>query len=283
MASRSYAGYFGSLFMGLTMGVVAAPCIGPFVLGLLTWVAGLGSVWIGFLVFFVLSLGLGLPLFILALFSGQINQLPRSGEWMVWVRKLMGWVLIGMAAYYIRALLPGAVHTLLLALVCLAAGLHLGWITGMQSGSGIFPWIRTAVGSGALVIATMIIGTWALQGPAVSWQPYSIKLMESARQKHMPVILDFYAEWCTPCVELDKKTFHNAEIAARSRDEFIMVKIDLTQGENADYQRLLKEYRIKGVPTVVFIGSDGNERKELRLVDFMPPAPFLLRMDALKK
>jgi thiol:disulfide interchange protein DsbD len=115
-ASRGYAGYFGSLFMGLTMGVVAAPCIGPFVLGLLTWVAALGSAWLGFVVFFTLSLGLGLPLFVLALFSGQLQRLPRSGEWMLWVRKLMGWVLVGMAAYYLRALLPKIVYTFLLHL-----------------------------------------------------------------------------------------------------------------------------------------------------------------------
>ena len=82
-ASKSYAGYFGSLFMGLTLGVVAAPCIGPFVLGLLTWVASMGSPWLGFLVFFTLSLGLGLPLFFLAIFSGSLEKLPRSGEWML--------------------------------------------------------------------------------------------------------------------------------------------------------------------------------------------------------
>ena len=106
MASKSYAGYFGSLFMGLTLGVVAAPCIGPFVLGLLTWVASMGSPWLGFIVFFTLSLGLGLPLFFLAMFSGKIEKLPRSGEWMLWIRKLMGWILVGMAAYFIRPLLP---------------------------------------------------------------------------------------------------------------------------------------------------------------------------------
>jgi len=67
-ASKSYTGYFGTLFMGITLGVVAAPCIGPFVLGLLTWVASMGSPWLGFLIFFTLSLGLGLPLFFLAVF-----------------------------------------------------------------------------------------------------------------------------------------------------------------------------------------------------------------------
>ncbi len=127
-ASRSYSGYFGSLFMGITLGVVAAPCIGPFVLGLLTWVAGMGSPWLGFLIFFTLSLGLGLPLFILAMFSGKLDKLPRSGEWMIWIRKLMGWVLVGMAAYFIRPLLPSTIGMLLMAAVALAAGLHLGWI-----------------------------------------------------------------------------------------------------------------------------------------------------------
>jgi thiol:disulfide interchange protein DsbD len=93
-AGKSYSGYFGSLFMGLTLGVVAAPCIGPFVLGLLTWVTGMGNPCFGFLIFFILSLGLRLPLFVLALFSGQLQRLPKAGGWMIWVRKLMGWTLV---------------------------------------------------------------------------------------------------------------------------------------------------------------------------------------------
>ena len=94
-ASQSRAGYAGSVFMGLTMGIVAAPCIGPFVLGLLTWVASSGSALLGFAVFFALGLGLGLPLLFLAVFSGRLERLARAGEWMVWVRHLMGWVMVG--------------------------------------------------------------------------------------------------------------------------------------------------------------------------------------------
>ena len=142
-ASKSYAGYFGSLFMGLTLGVVAAPCIGPFVLGLLTWVASMGSPLLGFLVFFTLSLGLGLPLFFLAMFSGSLEKLPRSGEWMLWVRKLMGWVLVGMAAYFIRPLLPESVGVLLLAAVALAAAVHLGWLDRTTAAFRSFQWLKT--------------------------------------------------------------------------------------------------------------------------------------------
>ena len=169
-ASKSYAGYFGSLFMGLTLGVVAAPCIGPFVLGLLTWVASLGSAWLGFLVFFTLSLGLGLPLFILAMFSGSLEKLPRSGEWMLWVRKLMGWVLVGMAAYFIRPLLPGSMAVFLLAAVALAAAVHLGWIDRTTAAFRSFQWLKTMAALVGVVIATFLLGSWALRGPGVKWQ-----------------------------------------------------------------------------------------------------------------
>ncbi len=168
VSSQYFAGYFGSLFMGLTLGVVAAPCIGPFVLGLLTWVASLGSAWLGFLVFFTLSLGLGLPLFLLAMFSGSLEKLPRSGEWMLWVRKLMGWVLVGMAAYFIRPLLPGSVGVLLLAAVALAAAVHLGWLDRTTATFRSFQWLKTAAALVGVVIATFLVGSWALRGPGVS-------------------------------------------------------------------------------------------------------------------
>ena len=151
-AAKSYSGYFGSLFMGLTLGVVAAPCIGPFVLGLLTWVAAMGSPWLGFVIFFTLSIGLGVPLFFLAVFSGQLEKLPRSGGWMIWVRKLMGWVLAGMAVHFIRPILPEAVSVALLAAVALAAGIHLGWLDRNQASFRAFPWMKTVQVWGALFL-----------------------------------------------------------------------------------------------------------------------------------
>ena len=146
-AAKSYTGYFGSLFMGLSLGIVAAPCIGPFVLGLLTWVAGMGSPVIGFLVFFVLSLGLGLPLSLLAIFAGQINKLPRAGGWMLWVRKAMGWVLVGMAVHFVSPVMPEVWSVVLLALVASAAGIHLGWFDGNQAAFRAFPMAQDRSGT----------------------------------------------------------------------------------------------------------------------------------------
>ncbi|MDP3480633.1 MAG: cytochrome c biogenesis protein CcdA [Desulfoprunum sp.] len=277
-AAKSYTGYFGSLFMGITLGVVAAPCIGPFVLGLLTWVASMGSPWIGFVVFFTLSLGLGLPLFFLAMFSGQLEKLPRSGGWMIWVRKLMGWVLVGMAAHFIRPILPGHGGTILIALVGLAAGLHLGWIDKSQANFRAFPLLKSGAGIAGLVLATFLVATMAMRGPGVTWKPYTEETLKEAQGLKKPVIIDFYATWCTPCRELEDVTFHQADVVRLADKDFTMVKVDVTKGGNPYYEGLLQKYGVKGVPTIVFLDAEGKERADLRLVDFLPADKFLIRM-----
>jgi thiol:disulfide interchange protein DsbD len=282
-ASKSYSGYFGSFFMGITLGVVAAPCIGPFVLGLLTWVAGTGNPWLGFFIFFTLSLGLGLPLFILAMFSGKLDKLPRSGEWMIWIRKLMGWVLVGMAAYFIRPLLPSTIGIFVMATVALAAGLHLGWIDRTAAGFRAFGWLKTGAGLTGLVMATYMIGSLIILGPGVKWEAYSGHLLSEAVKSRKPVIIDFSAAWCAPCRDLDEVTFHDSEVVKQASRDFVMIKVDLTRRGTTATERLLEKFEVKGVPTVVFLNQQGQERRDLRLVDFLPPEQFLIRMAEVKK
>jgi thiol:disulfide interchange protein DsbD len=279
-ASSTYSGYGGSLFMGLTLGIVAAPCIGPFVIGLFTWIAAIGQMWFGFMVFFILSLGMGLPLFFLAVFSGRIEQLPRSGEWLLWVKKLMGWVLLAMSAYFIRPLVSEALITAIYSAIALGAGFHLGWFEKSSSLSPGFKKLRITLGIACIGIALFITATYLNRGPGVSWDTYNNSILEQAREQGKPVIIDFYAAWCAPCRELDISTFRDEEVVNRSH-QFIMLKIDLTTGANPAYEELIDTFDVKGVPTVIFINSKGEEKSDIRMIDYSSPTDFLSRMAAL--
>ncbi len=149
------SGYFGALFMGLTMGVVAAPCIGPFVVGLLTFVGAKGDPVFGFFIFFVLALGLGAPYLFLGVFSGKIKSLPRSGEWMIAVKKIFGFILIGMAIYFLLPLFPESIRGFLLPSFMVLSSVYL--LVFDKTGNNIktFSFIK----NGFLVLIGLI-GLW---------------------------------------------------------------------------------------------------------------------------
>jgi thiol:disulfide interchange protein DsbD len=105
--------------------------------------------------------------------------------------------------------------------------------------------------------------------------------LEAARNNGKPVIIDFYAAWCAPCRELDELTFHDPAVVGLANDRFVMVKIDVTQTGDPLHERLIKEYAVKGVPTIVFLDGTGRERQDLRLVDYLPSDRFVERMNKL--
>ena len=276
--SKSHTGYAGSLFMGLTLGIVAAPCIGPFIIGLLTMVAQKGDPLFGFLIFFTLSLGLGLPLFILSIFAGNMSKLPRSGEWLLWIRNFFGWIMLAMAAYFIKPIFPWReMGTYILVIVVFASGVHLGFLNKIGQNLRVFVFIKRTVGIFAIVFSVFLALSILLQGPGVSWKQYSQVSLSEAKESGKPVIIDFYADWCTPCRNLERKTFHDRRVVKES-EKFLMIKVDLTKKGDPDPVQLLDKYHVKGVPTVIFLDSGGNEIKELRILDFMPAEEFLIMM-----
>jgi thiol:disulfide interchange protein DsbD len=290
LAGSSQKGFGGTFLMGLTVGIVAAPCIGPFVLGLLTYVGNRGNAVLGFALFFVLALGLGAPFLALGLFSGNIGRLPRSGAWMVWVRKIFGFILLAMAAFFLKSLLPSALaYHLMLALIMLLAGVYLAWIDPVPASGKAFPYVRNIVGVifFAIALSTAVAGLQSSissaqihsAGPngAIQWLPYSEAMLRQASREAKPVLIDFYADWCAPCKELDTDTFAAPDIVDRSR-QFIMLKVDLTSNDpRADALR--KKYQAKGVPTIVFLKPDGQEMPSLRGTGFEPKGVLLDKMN----
>jgi thiol:disulfide interchange protein DsbD len=138
--------------------------------------------------------------------------------------------------------------------------------------------VRNVVGVAGVVIGAFLLGSWLMVGPGVSWRPYSDDVMEQARTSNKPVIVDFSATWCTPCRELEDITFRDPAVVKQAEDNFVMVKVDLTKKGNPLHEKLVTQYSVKGVPTVVFFDSQGRERKDLRLVDFIPADQFVSRM-----
>jgi thiol:disulfide interchange protein DsbD len=278
LGGKSRAGYIGTLFMGLTVGLIAAPCIGPFVLGLLTYVGDLGDPIIGFWMFFVLAMGLGTPFLVLGIFSGAASRLPRSGAWMVWVRNIFGFVLIGMAVYFLEPLFPSEqLYFYTLAVLSLAAGIYLGWLD-KNKGSKSFNLTKYIIGLVFILLAVFfVLPAESESAEKISWQPYSPEELQRAREMEKPVIIDFYADWCIPCKEMDIITFSDEQVITQAKN-FVTIKADLTHYESEQTNSLREKYKIKGVPTIVFLTADGAELNIIRLVEFEEANQFLQRM-----
>ncbi len=277
LGGSSQNGYPGALFMGLTMGIVAAPCIGPFVIGLLTYVALVGNPFLGFSLFFTVSLGMGLPYLFLAFFSSKIGSLPKAGDWMVAMRIIMGFVLVGMAFYFLHPIIPSKVYDFIFPLYLVLTGVYLILLNKCMQSNRLFDVINKII-----AIATIIAGTWLMKPEGaviegVVWQPYEEKQLQSALQAPMPVILDFSAEWCIPCREMEELTFTDDVVIALSKD-FALFKVDLTMTPSDQILELKDRLEVRGVPTIIFLNKEGQEVDGTRIVGFEKAEGFVEKM-----
>jgi thiol:disulfide interchange protein DsbD len=260
---RSSRGVVGALAMGLTMGIVAAPCVGPIVIGLLLFVAARQDALLGFALFFALAIGMGAPYLVLATVAGSIRHLPRSGEWLLWVEHLFGFVLLGMALYFVTPLVGDRVAGAIMPLLLAVAGVYLGFV-GPAGRAGPFRILRRTVGVAAVAAAVWVAVPHRAES-AIAWEAFSPDGLAAATRGGRPVLVDFTARWCLPCRENDTMTFVDPAVT-KEAERFAMLRADVTE-MTPDREEWMSGFKVLGVPTIVLFGSNGVE--EARTVGFV--------------
>lgn len=272
LGGKRGTGNIGIFLSGLLVGVFAAPCIGPPIVALLTIVGQMASPVKGFFVFFVLSLGLGLPYFVLGTFSGLLQKLPRSGEWLVWVKKLFGFALLGLAFFYFTLGFYADLLPYVLPVTVIAAGVYLGFIDRAGDQNVFFRRLKRVAGSSALAIVFL---TFMLRPREhVEWEAYAAREIDMAREAKKPVVIDFYADWCIPCHELERFTYSNPKVI-EALAPFTRLKVDATDPTTPQAVEPIERFDVSGVPTILFLDREGHEVQGTRITGYVPPQEFL--------
>ena len=244
MAGRQKGGsLFGAFALGAISTLVASPCITAPLASVLGFVAQTGSMVLGGALLFVMALGMGLPLLLIAL--GARSVIPSAGAWMVWLQRALGVMLVLLAIWIVWpafSMLRGE--------------------TDPQNSSRLEKRISPNL------VFQVVRSPEELQS-----------ILQKAQENKKSVLLDFYADWCISCKEMEAITFTNPEVA-KEMSRFVLVQVDVTVN-NSSTQALLKQYGLFGPPAILLFNGLGDEQKGLRVVGFMPPGRFSQRLQEL--
>jgi thioredoxin:protein disulfide reductase len=277
LASIGGVGYGGAFLIGAVSGLIAAPCTGPVLTGILLWIGKTKSAPIGAAALFAFSLGLGLPFWLVGTFA---VSLPKAGSWMVAVKSVFGIVLSAAALYFLKSAFPQLAHVslanprfLAAAAALIFAGLALGAVHLTFEKGATLVAMRKAAGIVASVAGVLLLVGW-LEAPRgkLSWEGSEEAARTRAETERRPMLVDFTAEWCGACKELSRITFSDPSVMAEA-GRFVALKVDATNEDDLAVDKVKDRYGVVGLPTVVLLGSDGVERA--RFTEFVPPDRFL--------
>jgi thiol:disulfide interchange protein DsbD len=285
------AGWLEAAGSGLLAGLIASPCVGPVLVSVLTFVAQTKNVLLGFSLLFVFALGMGQLFLILGTSTKFVDRMPRSGSWMQGIQKLFAVCFFALAAWYVSPLLSSALLDGLLAVLLTASTVILGLFRrGLPKGGWRILYRTALLGVffcgiyfGAQSFQQMFghVSSGELPTSKLPWQPYSKAAMDAAFREHRPILIDFWADWCVACKELEVGPYSNAEVQSLSQ-QFLLVKFNATK-PSAEFEELKKQYGIVGLPYVGFYDVSGHFRPDLTLTGFERTELFLQRMrQALK-
>ena len=297
---RTGGGVAGSIVLGVVAALVVSPCVGPFVAGILLYIATNGSPVMGFLTLFAFALGLGTLFVVIGTFSTAINRLPRSGEWMETVKKFFGFVLLLMAVYFLQTLISPALTALITALLLLAFGVFAGGLDRLVPESGFFLRLKKFLGVIALLVGVYLLVTLlftegfilpslkgVLPGTSgeataevtgiINWETDLDAGLMRAKTEGKPVIIDTWATWCVNCKVLEKRTFGNPDVG-REAARFIPIKVQLEKEKSPETIAFKSRFGLKAysLPTTLLLGADGQVRKIITGV--IGPEEFIAEM-----
>ena len=298
-SNRLHGGHFVSVFgMGILSALIVGPCVAAPLAGALLYISKSGDYILGGAALFALALGMGVPLLVVGASAGTL--LPKAGPWMDTVKRFFGVVLLGVAIFLISPLLPPMAHFLAWAVLLIMFAVYLQALDPLPQGVPGYRRLFKGVGIIALVTGIALIigalsgardvlqplgglrGAAAQPGPAVHFQRVgSIEELDRAVRASAgkPVMLDFYADWCVSCKEMERDTFSATMVRTRL-DEMVALQADVTANLDA-HKALLKRFELFGPPGIVFFDRSGSEVKGLRVVGFQAADRFAATLDTV--
>jgi len=257
----------GAFIVGAISTLILSPCVTAPLAGALVYISSTGNVWLGGSSLFAMGLGSGLPLLLIAVFGKHL--MPKAGLWMLLVKRLLGMLMLVMAIYMLSRIVPEIV----------SHGLYLCWLVALiyiifhaLNTRVILRYSLASVAS-VIVLAVTVhlgyfkIGTEASRFTVVNNQATLDQVLQSAQSDQRPVLLDFYADWCVACKEMDIKTFNDTNVI-QLMNHFKLVRIDVSDN-NQSSRNLLEKYNVLAPPSIVFIGKHGKPLTDYQITGFV--------------
>lgn len=285
----------GVAVMGFLSALIVGPCVAPPLAGALIYIGQTGDAVLGGLALFTLSLGMGAPLIIIGTSAGK--YLPRAGSWMDRVKAVFGVGMLAVAIILLERIVPAEVAMLLWGTLLVVSAIYMGALRELAvEASG---WDRLWKGLGVVVLiygTLMLVGAAAggkdtvqpLRGLMAAGSSSEAAHLQFRRIKSVtdlerevaaasaagkPVMLDFYADWCVSCKEMERYTFNDPRVIGALADA-VLLQADVTANDAQDQALLQGHFGLPGPPSIMFYGRDGIERKHYRVVGFMGPEDF---------
>ncbi len=296
-SSREQRGghYIGAAIMGSLSTLILSPCVTAPLIGVLTYIAQSHNVLLGSITLFVLSLGMGTPLLLIGTSAGKI--LPKSGSWMNVVKAFFGILLLGVALYLMDRILPKSLIMFLWACLFIFSGIYAGALAPAQThqekgkqGIGLILFIY-----GLLILIGTSMGASDPLKPLALLKGRMTNTLKSNKQNHQtltaikqeiqaaqgtPIMLDFYADWCTSCKVMEATTFQNAQVN-NLLNQFKWIKIDVTQN-NHENQKIMHYFNVIAPPSFLFFNEQGEPLNQLKTVGEVSTAEFIQILEKAK-